>query len=761
MSAATPPVHDSHETSVDRVAHSALRAAAPQFFAMRAKIRVATWTEAAAYTAFSILGFAALTFVADRSLRLETAARAVMLCALVVFVVRLLWRRCWVPLRASLSDDELALAVERHAPSLRQSLISSLQFERGLDTRTHGGESQAMMREVIESASAAMSSVPFALALDGKRMGRFSSGLVGVAVLFATWAFASGETLRIWAARNLLLSGEEWPRYTQLAFVGADAGVLRLPQGDPLTITVRATGELPEQVFLRSEFERGDSGHEPMSLTGDGEFTLTMETILENATLVAEGGDGESAPLRIEIVERPRLDGIALQVVFPAYMQKEPEDVPPTEGELRIVRGSELRIRGRSTKPIASAFALLGDQKRDLAVADGASFEGAIAPDASALLTIDVIDRDQLGAGSPHKLSVRLVDDKAPSVEFKLRGIGPLVTAQVRIPGELKAKDDFGVTKVVAEFRAIDDAPQQKAPGAESPAQGAEAPKPAAVAETPFVVIDAALRDALQPGSVRYETSATIDLLRRNKKPDAETDPQNEVRPGMLLAVRFAATDNFGPGAPHVTNGEAFTFRVVTRDKLVDELRRRQVEQRMEVQKIRDDEAQAQLVLRETLSPKSDDPRAKEARLQFKQLAARQQSLGRRVALASDLYQRILWEYENNRIWEPTKVREYEALTSVPLLDLGKTSFPATARDVAGFADTGDEEVRTAALEGYDEILRRLDSILRIMEQVETLAALIEQLRGVIKVEDSAIRDVETRLKAAGESLFQKPSNKK
>ena len=222
-----------------------------------------------------------------------------------------------------------------------------------------------------------------------------------------------------------------------------------------------------------------------------------------------------------------------------------------------------------------------------------------------------MIDRDQLGAGSPHKLSVRLVDDKAPSVEFKLRGIGPLVTAQVRIPGELKAKDDFGMTKVVAEFRAVDDAPQQKAPGADNAPQGVEATKPATVGDVPFVAIDAALRDALQPGSVRYETSATIDVLRRNKKPDAETDPQNEVRPGMLLSLRFAATDNFGPGAPHVTNGEAFTFRVVTRDKLVDELRRRQVEQRMEVQKIRDDEAQAQLVLRETLSPKSEDPRAK------------------------------------------------------------------------------------------------------------------------------------------------------
>jgi hypothetical protein len=404
---------------------------------------------------------------------------------------------------------------------------------------------------------------------------------------------------------------------------------------------------------------------------------------------------------------------------------------------------------------------LLGDRKTELLRGDdGHSFSGSIAPDASALLTIDVIDQDQLGAGSPPKLSVRLVEDKAPSVDFKLRGIGPLVTAQVRIPGELKAKDDFGVTKLAAEFRAVLDAPQQKAPTEENaPSEGRD--KPASTPEVPYVAIDAVMRETLQAGAVRHETSLSIDAMQRNKKPDAEDDPSNDIRPGMLLSLRFVATDNFGPGDPHVARSEAFTFRVVTRDKLVDELRRRQVEQRLEVQKMRDDEAAAQLVLRETLSPKADDPRAAQARLQFKQLAARQQSLGRRIALASDLYQRILWEYENNRVWEPSKVREYEALTAVPLADLGKAAFPRTAQEVATFADTGDEELRASALSGYDEILRRLDAILRVMEQVETLAALIEQLRGVIKVEDSAIRDVENKLKAAGESLFQKPGKQK
>ena len=764
MSAMPPPV-DGRERVHDAERRSLARAAAPQFFAMRAKIRVAAWTEAAATAAFFLLGYAALTFVLDRWLRLETPARGVMLAALVALTVRRLWTRCLQPLRASLPDDELALAVERQEPSLRESLISSLQFDRSLDARDDdgrmlAGQSEGLMRAVVDDMRDRLATVPFAQALDGKRMGRFTSGLVGVAAAFALWALLSWPTLSLWARRNLLLSAQEWPRYTQLSFVGADGGVLRLPQGDALTITVRASGELPDQVFLRSEFASGESGLEPMSRTGDEEHSLTMEALLEDVTLVAEGGDGVSSSLRVQIVERPRLEGVAVQVVFPAYMEKEPEDVPPTEGEVRIVRGSELRIRGRSTKPAKSAFVILGDQKTDLAVAqDGATFEGSITPDASALLTIDVIDQDLLGVGSPQKLSVRLVEDKPPSVEFKLRGVGPVVTAQVRMPGELKAKDDFGVAKVVAEFRAVVDAPQGKAPG-EDGKQG-DAQKPVAPADVPFAPIDATWREPLQKGAVRHETTAIVDILQRNKKPEAEDDPSNEVRPGMLLSLRFVATDNFGPGAAHVTNGEPLTFRVVTRDKLVDELRRRQVEQRMEAQKIRDEESQALLVLRETMSPKSDDPRAKEARLQFKQIAARQQSLGRRVALVSDLYQRILWEYENNRIWEPSKVREYEALTATPLLDLGKNAFPATARDVATFADTGDEELRASAVEACDEILRRLDAILRIMEQVETLAALIEQLRGVIKLEDSAIRDVETRLKAAGESLFQRPSKDK
>jgi len=41
-----------------------------------------------------------------------------------------------------------------------------------------------------------------------------------------------------------------------------------------------------------------------------------------------------------------------------------------------------------------------------------------------------------------------------------------------------------------------------------------------------------------------------------------------------------------------------------------------------------------------------------------------------------------------------------------------------------------------------------------VMEQVETLAALIEQVRGVIKDEDRTMQAVERRLQEAGRAVF-------
>lgn len=727
-----------------------LQAAGSQFASLRSRVRRGLWIETLGVLGLMLIAFAIPTLLTDRGLRLEWGFRAALLASFVVVLARIVWRRLLQPLTVTLDDDEMALAVERRAPGVKQALISSLQFERNLQ-RGSSHDSVALMTAVIDDTHARLQAIPFAQAIDAARMRKFVAALLATVTFFGGWAAIDRESLGIWASRNLALSQVDWPRYTTLAFMDSGTGEVRLPQGDAITLRIAVTGPVPDQVFLSYRFRSGEQGTEPMSRTGDGEFTLTIDAVLEDVTLQADGGDALPATLQVRIVERPRIDDLQVEVTYPDYMERDPEVLPPTESDLRLPRGARLLLSGKTQKPIAEAFLLAGgDRKLPLSTgADALSFRGVFAPEASGLLVVDVIDRDRLGAATPPKLLLRVGDDKAPTIDFRLRGIGNLIASHARIPGELKIKDDFGIRSIDVVMRAVVDAPVDRKAGEE------EAKPP----EVPFETVAASYANPLPRSALRYESAATVDLAQWNPEPDQD-GASNRIRPGMLLSLRFGAKDNFGPGEPHHGQGETLTFRVVTREKLLEELRRRQVEQRQELLRIVADEQAAMLELRELASPSEAGDKAPLVRARLKALARQQQALGRRVALVGELYQRILWEYENNRLVDATKVRQMESLIPQPLAAVAKDNFPASSRLVDTYSETVNPATKAEAVELYVEILRRLQAVLKEMEQAESLAALLEDLRVVIKMEDSVLQEVEKRKQAEEQDTFG-PGKKK
>ena len=710
---------------------------------LRGRARTGIWIETLGLIALLLIAFAVPSFLTDRGLRLEWIYRALLLGTFVFVLVRVVYRRLVRPLGVELGAEEMALAVERSAPEVKQALISSLQFDRELQSTTGGRsiESAALKQAVVADVNARLAAIPFGRAIDAGRVRRFGLGIVAAVVFFAGWAAIDAFSLGLWSRRNLLLSNAEWPRYTALRLADGGAAEVRLPQGDALSVRIAVDGPVPDQLFVDYDFAGGDRGTEPLSRTGEREFSWTIESVLTDMKLRIEGGDALPLELQVVIVERPRIDDLAVKITYPDYMQRESELVPATEGELRLPKGALLSISGRSQKPIADAFLLFGSEQKTALTraADGHSFAGDFAPTASGLLVIDVVDRDQLGAGSPPKLVLRVGDDKPPTLEFRLRGIGSSITAHARIPGELKVKDDFGLREVGAVWRAIDDTPVDK---------GA-APPP----EVPFGPATVLFGEALTTSARRYETTASVDLTQWNKIPD-ENAAGNPIKPGMLFSLRFQAKDNFGPAEPHEGLGETMSFRVVTREKLVEELRRRQIEQAQELRRLIDDEQRARLELAEMVNPAAAGERRKAAEARLKALARQQQALGRRVAFVGESYQRILWEYENNRLIEANKVRQLESLIPVPLQQLAKESLPATARLVDAFVTSADEATRASAIEGYIDIERRMTAILKNMEQAEQLATLIEELKLVINLENDAIRETEKRRKDREEGIF-------
>lgn len=721
------------------------------FHALRGKTRTGILVEGIALMGIAFVGFMLVSFALDRTLRLEIGYRAVLLLAFVVAFVRILYRRLVTPMGVSLSDEELALAVERGDQDLHQALISAVQFEHDLE-QGGGPESEQLKQIVVDDVHRRLPHLQGSRALDSQRIRRHTGMLTGALVVVLAWGVLDAGSLGLWARRNLLLSNMEWPRYTKLAFIMDvdENGAIRHAENNDLTVEVEASGIVPEQVFLNYEFTGGVTGKDVMVMTGDESadkpgarrFLTTLPAVLEGANIWATGGDGLSETLQIQLIKRPLLKDFTVVLHYPAYMKREPASMPDTEGELQVPIGSKLTVSAASSKTLRKAFLAFGRDNKTAMTLDEVrrKISGDFDPKLSGVLALDVEDRDGLGALKPPKLFLRVVPDNVPSVDFKTEGIGSMITHKARIPGTLKIRDDYGLTGVSAHMRLT------------AGPEGKQIKDKDARWESINV---SGLRKVKEDGTeTEYIQPVIYDLLVDTNKNQANAmAPENRVQPGHLLAMRFKALDNFGPGEPHVGQSDVLTFRVVTESKLMEDITRRQIEQRRELVQVLNQEQAYKSEIEEIMSPTSSHPKAQLAKMRLQALARAQRNLGTRVQGVGSRYRQILDELLNNRVVKPGVISDQRAVIQKPLESLAAEDFPASARIVEDFANTGNEDARRLAVDYYESIIGILKSVLERMRRLESLAGILERLRDIRKTEDEISKAVKKHLEAQGREI--------
>jgi hypothetical protein len=712
-----------------------VKAAHDVFHGLRARARTGILIEGAARLAGVLAAFVVLSYGVDRWLELERPYRFALLCILLWFVVDT-WRRFVArPLRVELDDHELALAVERSDAGLRQVLISAVEFERDLARGSIRGQSDALMQSVVADAEVRLSQVDAVRALDARRTASFGGGLAAALawiVLFLSLVAEPG----VWFERNLLLGSASWPRATRLAFTTADGSrEIRLAEREDLVLRVEVEGEIPAEVELIAAFAGGERATRRMDRVGPSTFTTTLAAVLEDVELVAVGGDGESDPVRVHIVERPRVTDLEVSIQAPEYVGTEPVRSTDLGGTFEVTAGGRVSVRAKSSKPLSAARMRYGDaEPQPIEVGtDGVTVTGDLTPGADGVLRIEMVDADGLGPASPPQIALRVVPDTAPGVEFESQGIGSLITAEARIPGLLRITDNHGVAALTAFRRTMD----------------ATAGDEAAAT---FDVVAVEWAGPLLVGSTEQELGLVLDLKPLLVDPDPDSE-RNPIHPGLLLSLRFDATDGKDPG-PQTGSSEIRTFRVVTREKLLQELRRRQEEQRRELERIVTRVEDARTEIEEVLSPASSDPAADRARLRMRTLARQLNGLGAETVVTADRYAEILDEYANNRLYEPNIVRSSVARVVDPLREVASVGFPPAAARTAAFAELGREEDRTAAVDGLAEVVAALRRVLAQMEKNESLSELVETLRIVIRTEEELQRELERLAEAEGAGIF-------
>jgi len=699
--------------------------------ALRRRLVAALAMDGGARVALCLLGAVAVSFLLDRVFRLETAARAVLLCAGLGALGWVSWRYLVRRLRAVPGEDPLAVAVEARHPQLGDRLISALQLAREPDPERYGMSPQ-LIEDAIREAVEPVRSVRFGDVLDTRRVAkRCALGLLALGLL-AAGAAAKPSLAGIWFQRNVLLRDVRWPQETYLVVdeeIFRD-GVARIVRGGDLVVTARIdevrSKVFPDRVTIHYEDSEGDRGKAAMKAeVGRHVFRYEFTDIAFPITFHLEGGDDVTRDYRIAILEPPEVAELEVLVGFPDYANREPVAADLSLGDPEMLKGGFVTIRGRSSKPLESASLVIGESEQnalDCAVPGGVGsdrFEVTLRPEDTILAGIRLRDTDGLSNPSlSPRFLVRVVEDRAPKVRFNKHGVGALVVAGAVVPWTARIHDDVRIAK--GRIEVLKSAGDRQAPA-------------------PHVI-------ELPEGELgRPEVELEGEL---------ELGPL-ELTPGAFLTLSALASDSAQP-EPHEGKSDPFTLKVVTLEELANDLLGRQQEQRRLFEEL----IQREKRLRDRfLDLKDHPPGPAELGIQLESEGQDQREIARRVLTIERAFDQIFDEMLYNRISEPATVGHLRRTIVDSLGRLREQTMAGHARRL----DDGARRSSSLALtgrdgqeieDGYEEVLKAMDAVLGLMEKGEAFSEIVETVRSIIKSQGQVRDATHSKYEAVLKDIF-------
>lgn len=521
----------------------------------------------------------------------------------------------------------LALVLERRFPRLNDRLITLVD---SFDDRHEPPQlTLSMLRRTADELAELLPSLHLREVFNRGPLWR---ALVLSVLLFAglgAFAWGCDDVFRTWLHRNVLLADEYYRRDTELVssvlaqpgdrvipFIPdpARAGTFlpyKHPRGADFTLLaeVPADKKVPEQVRFTFDIpNRSGGGRDFMTRLGERQFRCTLPGIHDDLRLWLKGGDYTSRqPLPVIVVDPPRLNEVALDCLYPKYTRlnriddetKKPvrESVPVQGTQVSLPAGTDFVFRAASNKPLRSVRVVADQFELNLTpgkatfrlrspagpvagekVAQEIPISGPelaadllhfsvpcvldlkeqpdvvddherpllplrLPPNGTLLVTLH--DEDDIVSADPARLIVSAINDEPPVIETGLRGIGSSITHQATIPIQGTISDDHGVAEARFEYRIE--------------------PK-----------------EALEPREFRSKPELTRKFPLQERFEVLPLD----LKIGTKLVVSVVAADADNLTGPHRTQGERYTFTIVSNDELLALIASREINLRHRFEQI-------------------------------------------------------------------------------------------------------------------------------------------------------------------------------
>lgn len=424
--------------------------------------------EGLAFTVSALLAYLWLVFWLDNVLHLPTWGRAAASLGLVACVIWLATRLIgrWKKLR--LSEDQVALAIERRTPGgVQNRLINALQIARDPDAH-HADLKRAVVQENIEQIAkleleqaAAMKPAVVRLTIAG--------ALIAVGIGF----YLSQPERFTNAASRIFMPLKDINPYFRTTLIVEPGDVEA--RGD-VPIRIRIQGERPAElvVLYNATGERGSQAVPVPS--GADVVEHTFKSVERSMTYAVRGNDFTTPFYRIDVPMPSHVSLVRAVYHFPEYTKLQDKKTETASGDLESLTGSRVELNYLFDQPTETATLVLDripaadatgpvEDRVELKSISPTEFRGELL---LVGLTGYQIETRQTGR-MPHldvPYSIRLLTDEPPKLELTGLERKGDVSVDSTLPLRAAALDDYGLAKVGIFYRKA----PTVAPQADSPA---------------------------------------------------------------------------------------------------------------------------------------------------------------------------------------------------------------------------------------------------------------------------------------------------
>ncbi len=338
--------------------------------------------------------------------------------------------------------------VGKHFPAIKDDLLNAMQL---VSTETKSEKySNNLIDAAFQNVYNRTKGVNFNSIVSFKKAKELLIYFLGIsAFCILILAFIPGLHAATYRLVNYHREFIAPPKFT----FDVEPGNSKITKGDNLTISVKVNGNIPKEVYLAVK-NSDQTNFEMQELYGDslGNFHYEIPAVRNSFKYYASSENLKSEIYSIEVIDRPIVKTLDVNIISPAYSkiaQVEQKD----NGNVTALLGSVVDLKISSTKMIKNVRLEFGDTTKQNLQISGTHAEGKFKVKKDNNYRIILTDENDNQNLSPINYSIKALYDAYPSIDIIAPNQDVSLSADNRLPLDVKISDDYGFTKLLLEYR--------------------------------------------------------------------------------------------------------------------------------------------------------------------------------------------------------------------------------------------------------------------------------------------------------------------